>query len=29
MTTGRAPDDPEFVAEWKDFLREVGRRLGP
>jgi hypothetical protein len=27
MTTGRAPDDPEFVAEWQAFLREVGRRL--
>ena len=27
MTTGRPPDDPDFVREWEAFLREVGHRL--
>jgi hypothetical protein len=27
MTTGRAPEDPAFAAEWEDFLRDLGRRL--
>lgn len=27
MTTGRRPDDPAFVAEWEDFLRDLGGRL--
>jgi hypothetical protein len=29
MTTGRAPDDPEFIAEWQTFLRGIGERLAP
>lgn len=29
MATGRAPDDPRFVADWEAFLREVGDRLRP
>jgi EmrB/QacA subfamily drug resistance transporter len=27
MTTGRSPHDPEFVAAWQAFLRDVGGRL--
>jgi hypothetical protein len=27
MTTGTAPDDPRFVAEWEAFLRHLGQSL--
>ena len=27
MTTGTAPDDPAFVAEWEAFLRHLGDLL--
>ena len=27
MTTGRAPEDPQFVAEWEAFLRHLGDLL--
>jgi hypothetical protein len=27
MTTGKTPEDPEFVAEWEKFLRSLGQRL--
>jgi hypothetical protein len=27
MTTGRDPSDPEFVAEWERFLRQLAARL--
>ncbi len=29
MTTGRAPSDARFQANWSEFLRELGRRLQP
>jgi hypothetical protein len=27
MTTGKPPDDPEFVADWETFVRHIGRLL--
>ena len=27
MTTGRSPHDPEFVAAWQAFLRDVGAEV--
>ena len=29
LTTGMAPDDPRFVAEWEALLRALGDRLAP
>jgi EmrB/QacA subfamily drug resistance transporter len=29
MVTGKDPDDPEFISEWEDFLREIGERFAP
>jgi hypothetical protein len=29
IVTGHAPDDPEFVAEWEAFLRQIGPRFAP
>jgi hypothetical protein len=29
MATGRPPDDPQFMADWEAFLRQIGERLRP
>ena len=29
LTTGMAPDDPHFIAEWEALLRALGDRLAP
>lgn len=29
MTTGTPPDDPQFIAEWQTFVRDLGNRLTP